>query len=888
MSKLVTSELPVPPEHPVLLTIDEKQVSVPEGTLVVDAAKKAGVYIPVFCYHPKMEPVGMCRMCLVEIGRPLVDRATGQVVRESDGSPKIQFGPKLETACTVPVSEGMVVRGFSDVVKRARKDILEFLLTSHPLDCPVCDKGGECPLQNLTMDFGPGQSRFKYEEKAHLAKHVPLGELIWLDRERCIQCARCIRFQEQIAGDPVIGFCQRGRSMQIITSSEPGFDSYFSGNTTDICPVGALTTADFRFGARPWEMNSAASLCPHCPVGCNLTLNVRREDKSGGEMVVKRVMPRQNEWVNELWICDKGRFAYHYTQSHERLTTPHVRKNGVLVPVSWAEALDLAAEGLRAAGQEVLTIASGRLSNEDLFNLHALTTHLGGKTALDTTMAGGDLVAQVGLGQGTNFSEMGVETVILVVACDLLEEAPLYWLRVKQAVQRGAKLIVVNPRPTRLDQYADSIIPYSYGTESATVLAFVNSLSAKRPDLGVRAEPAPRYEGSPRPYHSAGAPGEGAIEAAAKLFAGAANAIILFGSDGTGLEASQSLAQACANLLIATGHIGKANNGLIGVWQCANDQGAWDMGFRPQNELNAAIQKTKALYLVATDPCDINHRFDDDPSLAAVRSSLQSFIIVQELFFTETAKLADVVLPALPFTEREGTMTNAERRVQRYYPAIPPRAQARADYVITAELGKRLGVELAGTSDDLYPPPHLVMVRIAENIPDYAGVTYQKLAEVSEQWPMIGRTNLYYGGTSYENKQGLGVQLQSVAQRTGSMAGACSGLLQPKQLSIPVGTLIAVPVTRLYDRGQTLMSTELLQGHIPPPQVALHPADGAALKIVDGARVSIQLNGVVLRLIAHLKETVPPGFVLVPRSLGVTITGPTPIGIVTAEIEVIT
>ena len=195
-------------------------------------------------------------------------------------SQKIQFGAKLETACTTPVSEGMVVLTNSEKAVAAQKEILEFLLTSHPLDCPVCDKGGECPLQNLTMAHASPQSRYIYAEKSHAAKHFPLGDLIWLDRERCIQCARCIRFQDEIAGEPVLGFYQRGRATDIFTNSEPGFDSVFSGNTTDICPVGALTTADFRFGARPWELKAAASVCAQCPVGCNITFNTRREAMS--------------------------------------------------------------------------------------------------------------------------------------------------------------------------------------------------------------------------------------------------------------------------------------------------------------------------------------------------------------------------------------------------------------------------------------------------------------------------------------------------------------------------------------------------------------------------------------------------------------------------------
>src|SRR5512141_2619557 len=236
----------------VTLTIDGKQVTAPAGTGLVDAAKMAGIDIPVFCHHPKLQPVGMCRMCLVEIGRPMRDRATGQIVMEN-GAPKIQFLPKLETACTNKVEEGMVVLTQSAKAKDGQRGTVEFLLTSHPLDCPVCDKGGECPLQNLTLAHGLGVSRFEYEAKQDNAKHVPLGDLIFLDEERCIQCARCVRYQAEVVGDDVLAFHERGRRLQIITNSDPGFDTYFSGNTTDICPVGALTSRDFRLSARVWE-----------------------------------------------------------------------------------------------------------------------------------------------------------------------------------------------------------------------------------------------------------------------------------------------------------------------------------------------------------------------------------------------------------------------------------------------------------------------------------------------------------------------------------------------------------------------------------------------------------------------------------------------------------
>ncbi len=833
----------------VTLSIDGKAVSVPEGTLIVNAAKKAGVDIPVFCYHPKMEPVGMCRMCLVEIGRPLIDRATGEMVKNEDGSPKIQFSPKLETACTTPVAEGMVVLGASEKAKAGRKDILEFLLTSHPLDCPVCDKGGECPLQNLTMGFGPGQSRYLYDEKMHLAKHVPLGELIYLDRERCIQCARCVRFQTDIAGDDVIGFFQRGRALEIVTYSEPGFDSYFSGNTTDICPVGALTTADFRFRARPWELNSAASICSQCPVGCNITFNVRREAASGGSWVIKRVMPRQNEAVNEIWMCDKGRFAYHYTASPERLTRPLIRKDGKLEEASWDEALDLAANRFQSAGKDLLTLASGRLSNEDLFNLNKLTTSLSGKTALYSQMGGGDLTARVGVSVGTNFADMGSETAIIVVASDLEEEAPIWYLRVKQAAQRGAKLIMIDPRETKLERYASMALRYTYGEETGIILAIANALSTKHIDLSDDFQSLARRQD---------------IKEAARAIAEAENAVILFGSEGLGLEGTQSLAQACANLLIVTNHTGRANNGLIGVWQRANDQGAWDMGFRPAGDLKAAMQSATALYIIAADPAG------DFPELAETAD----FLVVQDLFLTATARLADVVLPAQAFTEREGSYTSGERRVQRFYPAIPAVGNSLPDFTITARLAKRLGAKL---EDRL---PGRVMDMIAAGFPDYRDVSYTRLAQVSEQWPDVGGDDLYYGGTSYQNSQGLGVSLSNAAQRGEQLS---LSMPQLNRGSESADGLIAVPITRLYDRGQMVFTSELLHQRIPHPYVVINPGDAEKLSIGEGDTVEVTLENTCSLVTARLDARVQPGVVLVPRSMGIPIAAPVIVTIKNAE-----
>ena len=805
----------------VTLTIDNLPVTVRPGTMIVDAAKKAGIDIPVFCYHPKMAPVGMCRMCLVEVGRPIRDRATGQLVLEEDGSPKIAYGPKLETGCTVPVEEGMVVRGYTEKVTEARDEIVEFILTSHPLDCPVCDKGGECPLQNLTMAHGPGTSRFIFDEKLHLAKHVPLGDLIYLDRERCIQCARCVRFQDEVVDDAVIGFFNRGRRLEIVTYSEPGFDSYWSGNTSDICPVGALTTADFRFGARPWELNSAASICNQCPVGCNITFNTRREAKSGGNWAIKRVMPRQNEQVNEIWICDKGRFsAYHFSESADRLTQPMIRKNGELTPAPWGEALDLIGEKLAQAGADTVVLASGRLSNEDLYNLRALAAYQGGKTLLDTHVGGGDLIAQVGLSKGSNLADLGQGDTILVIASDLEEEAPVWWLRVKQAAERGANLIVANPRETKLDRAATKNVRYKYGEEVAALKDLTGTLGTE------------------------------------------GNFVVFYGSEGLGLAGTTALAQACANLLVETRRVGRPNNGLVAVHTRVNDQGAWDLGFRPSIDLNKDLSGAKVAYVVAANP------YGDRPAL--LTKDHPQFLVVQELFLTETAKLADVILPAQAYVERDGSYTSGERRVQRFYAAVPARPDTRADFTITAQIAHRVGLELEGRFASR------VFAKIGEVAPDYAGLTFIHLAQVEEQWPIVGRGDMYYGGTTYENSQGLGVQLDV---REGATVIEVAAL--PEVPGDP--GLVAVPVTRLYDRGMIMARSTTLRSRLSTPSVIFHPNDAHKLMVAKGMSVRLRWNGSNAETVVDCDGTMPEGFVLVPRSLGISISEPVAVEVTTLQ-----
>jgi NADH-quinone oxidoreductase subunit G len=808
----------------VTLTIDGVQVTVPAGTGIPEAAKMVGIDIPVFCHHPKLEPVGMCRMCLVEIGRPVRDRTTGQFVMEN-GVPKIQFLPKLETACTNKVEEGMVVRTNTPKALEGQKGTVEFLLTSHPLDCPICDKGGECPLQNLTIAYGPGKSRFLFDEKLRLGKHVPLSDLITLDQERCIQCARCIRFQDEIVGDSVIGFDDRGRGMKIVSFSDPGFDSIFSGNTTDICPVGALTTTDFRFEARPWEMDAQASICTQCPVGCNTTLNTRREARSGGDFVVKRVMPRQNEEVNEIWICDKGRFAYHYAESKKRLSRPMIRKDQKLTRASWDAATKLAAENFEKAGNDFVVLASGRLSNEDLFNLKTLTEHSEGTAYHYSRMGGGELTSLVGVGAGTNFKDMGAGTTIVVVASDLYQEAPIWYLRVKQAADRGATLIVLNPRETKLDRYASYVVRYAYGDEVKSVQ-----------DLGKKGK-------------------------VGDAFVSAENAVILFGSDGLGISGSANLASACAALLQDTKHVGKPNNGLIGVWERVNDQGAWEIGFNVEEDLTQAL-KGKAVYIVGVDPVS------DDPRLAEALEGAK-FVVVQDVMETATTEIADVVLPAQAFTEREGTFTSGERRVQRFYSAVPVTGEAKPDFAITSQIARHMGVVLEGTAISA------LFDILADSVKSFEGLSYAKLAEVRPQWPIVGRSDLFYGGTTYENKHGMGATLSAAATR-----GEMVSIPKVQKEAAPRPSkdeLLAVPISKLYDRGTTvMMSANLLRDWIGGPTISLHPEAAKNLGVEEGQRVMVSFNGTGGEAMVKLDDTISVGVMLIPRSMGLAIREPVP------------
>jgi NADH-quinone oxidoreductase subunit G len=818
----------------VRLFVDGVEHKVPKGANLVDAAKLIGNDIPVFCYHPKLSPVGMCRMCLVDLGNAQIVKETGEFQKDDKGELAIRWFPKLQTACTTFVTDGMAIRTNTQQVTEARDDIIEFLLTSHPLDCPICDKGGECPLQNLTMRHGAGTSRFTYEEKMRLDKHYPLGDLIFLDRERCIQCARCTRFQEELVGDAVLGFHERGRRLQIVTTSTPEFDTYFSGNTTDICPVGALTTADFRFGARPWELTEVPSICPHCPVGCNISATTRLDRDAGGKTIVKRIMPRQNEEVNEIWICDKGRFGHHHSRSNDRLTQPMLRKDGTLVPATWDQAYAAIAQQINMSEASVAAIAGPMLSNEDLWELRRLVNATGG-TQLGVWpyhMTGADLTAQVGVGTGTNLKDLGKGTTIVVVASDIEEEAPVWYLRIKAARDRGARVISVNPRQTELDRWVRKADRHIYALGEA--VAAVNAL-----DLG-----------------------------------DAQNVIILVGGEGLDRANHGAVMKAAAQKLVATGHYGKPNNGLLAVWAGANTQGAFDLGYTSEATEAILSSRPKVLFLADADPVGED----------ALNTNLLSsgFTVAIEMFMTPTAAAADVVLPRQAFAERDGSFTNGERRVQRFYTAQQPINGTLPDWRIFATLLRTLN----GTRIKL--SASAVMQEITQNVPSYANATYPKLAEVKPQFPDVGGVDLYYGGTAYNNQGGLGVQW-STSSEQGFAPSIDAVALNPQPLPPrQAGELLIVPVKELYDRQpEFAASLHLMATHIDAPYIALNEQEAASRSLTNGEAVAVNYAGTTAQVSVRIDNTVPAGTALIGRHLSAQPTPPVPVVGTVRKVEVL-
>jgi NADH-quinone oxidoreductase subunit G len=646
----------------VTLTVDGKEVTVPQGTLIIRAAEALGIEIPRFCDHPLLEPVAACRQCYVHV--------EGQ--------------RKLMTSCSTPVADGMVVQtqNTNPEVKDAQEAVLEFLLINHPLDCPICDRAGECPLQDQALGYGTAVSRY-IEPKRTYKKPLPLSPLVNLDRERCVLCARCTRFCDEISGDRFIELFSRGAAEQVSIAPGEDFKSPFSGNTVQICPVGALTSTPYRFAARPFDLAYEDTVCPHCASGCTIRVDTRR-----GEVV--RHLARDNYDVNDAWLCDKGRYAFRWPDL-DRLELPLLRRGGGLEPASFEEIFE--AIGGWASSGRVAILAGGRLSDESAYALSKLA-RIGFETNdVDHRQLGSPdipLGVEQAHAAGTPVTYLDVERAkaIVVVGLDAENELPILHLRIRKAVrQSGAKVFVVGPRRTRLHDVAEHI-PALPGGEAA-VLARIAQADDADTAIG-RAAAALRDAGEagvvlagPRLAESVGAVPRTVALAQAS---GARFAYLCRRANDRG-----ALRAGLHPALLPGGHLVEDDADRAEV------EVAWGalLPKRPGRDSTAILQacadrEIDLLYLVGVDP------LRDFPDADLVRRALSNvrYKVVQDPVRTDLDIYADAMLPATPYLESDGHYTDWEGRAQRLRPVRAPVGMARPDWEIFQGLSEVLGKDL--------------------------------------------------------------------------------------------------------------------------------------------------------------------------------------------------
>jgi NADH-quinone oxidoreductase subunit G len=635
----------------VTVTIDGKEVEAAPGELLIKVAQDHGVYIPRFCWHERMKPVGMCRMCLVE-----VEGARG-------------FPP----ACTTPVTDGMVCRTQTDAVKKIQDGVLEFLLINHPLDCPVCDRGGECPLQDQTLAFGPGESRF-VEEKRHWEKPIRLSKLVLLDRERCIQCARCTRFADEIAGDPLIDFVDRSDHTQVLNFAEQPFDSYFSGNTVQICPVGALTASQYRFRARPWDLATAETSCQTCAVHCRGALQ-----SSSNRLV--RLLGVDSDPVNQGWLCDKGRYGIEWVHSERRVLDPRVRRSGDLVEMSWPEALDAAATEIRRVldlhGPEAIAVLGGaRGTNEDAYAWARLAKGVLGTDNVDAQLGDG-LPAEVVLGlPRAEISDCDAAAAIVVLGPDVREELPVLFLRLKRAAEQlGVPLVDLAPVDHGLTQYAtERARPLPGAMVGDKELELIARARGERPGPVVVVLGRCSLAESVDPTVRTAA----ALAALPDVrFLSALRRGNVHGALGAGLT---------PGFLPGRVRLDDAREWYAERWDKVPEAAGLDAAGIMRA---AADGKVKVLILVGADP------LSDFPDAGLAKRALDGagFVIAVDAFVSESNARADVFLPCTLWGEKTGTITNIEDRVQRVGRKVAPEGTAMDDWRIATELALRLGVD---------------------------------------------------------------------------------------------------------------------------------------------------------------------------------------------------
>ena len=783
----------------VTVTIDGVQISVPAGTLVIRAAEQVGVHVPRFCDHPLLDPVGACRQCLVEV--------EGQ--------------RKPLTACTTTCTDGMVVRTqmTSEVSRKSQEATLELLLINHPLDCPTCDKGGECPLQNQTLTNGPGESRF-VDVKRVYPKPLAISSQVLLDRERCVLCARCTRFSQQIAGDPFIELFERGALEQVAIYTDEPFESYFSGNTVQICPVGALTGAAYRFRARPFDLVSSSTACEHCASGCAMRTDARRN-------TVLRRLAGDDPEVNEEWNCDKGRWAFTYATQPDRLTTPLVRDGSGLREASWSEALERAAGGLRAA-RAAAVLTGGRLTLEDSYAYAKFARVVLGTNSVDfrtrETSAEEDafLGSVAGTGVTVSYDDLEGAPTVLLAGLEPEEESPIVFLRLRKAARAGSlKVFSITPvvTPSLRKLWASPILA-APGDEAALLRSIVDGSDGAEVLAALRA------------------PG----------------AVVLVGER---LAASPGALAAVTGLASATGAR------VAWVPRRAGDRGALDAGAVPgllplgrpiadaaaRAEVEALWATTvptapglssvaalaaasagdlDALLVAGVDPYDL-----PDPAAALAALESVGFLVALDLRSSAVTDRAHVVLPVLPAAEKDGSFVDWEGRTRTFQATLRATGQGLPDHRVLQFLAREVGADL-GFEDAAGARAELARLGVwagtRDVMPVAATAARPEVLDGSAllaTWPLLLDLGRMQDGEPF---------LAGTARRATARLSAATA----KELGVVAGA----PVTASSERGSVTLPVEIAE---MPDRVVWVPTNSAGSEV---RRHLAAGSGAVVRLAA--------------------------------------
>ena len=799
--------MPRPQENIIQLTIDGREVRAPEGMMLVDAAKEGDVEIPYFCYHAKLgAPVGACRMCLVEI----------------------EGIPKLQTSCSTPVKDGMVVHTQTERVHHAQNAIVEFLLVNHPLDCPVCDKGGECPLQDITFGWGLGRSRF-IEPKRHFEKPLALSPLIAIDRERCILCYRCVRFSQEISEDYQLIFTERGAHTFVGTFDGHPYVAPFSGNIIELCPVGALTSQPYRFRARPWDIENATGICTLCPSQCNVEFTVRDEK-------VMRVLAREpkHEGVDDGWLCDKGRFAYQAIHVDERITQPMVRDGGSLRPVSWDRALDVAA-GLARHQGAVGTLVGGQATNEEGFLIARLMRE--GLRSSDVDSRDGERLspdlmrALAAPSLQATVVDLEFAHTILMVGCEPIDDAPIFDLRIRKGVRRrGVKLAIATSRPSALDPNARLSVRFPPGGEAEFLAALDVALA-----------------GGSDP----GADSDSDVGRVAELLRdGGEDIVILWGERSLSEEALGTLLSIADRLRLD----GRDGAGLLEIPAGANGRGLREAGAVPGTgpgyrdvaasevtmpgrggaEIARAVVdgEITALWLFQTDPI----RDRSDRALWEQALHRAGLVVAHASVLTEgLAEHANVIFPAESHAEKEGTVVHPDGRLQRLRTAIAHPGSVRAGWSVIAEIARRAGLDTGVLTSPM------AFAQLVQAVPFYRGITLEAIAGRGVRWPELDVASELPAPAS-------GQARHARPAKSAAAIASSNGALR-------LGTYRSIWAAPEVEISPALKFTVARQ------QVELSPEDASRLGIGNGDAIDVAQNGTRLRGSAHIRSGVPAGTV---------------------------